>query len=73
MARVVRRLGGEVTTIFPCGGVTGQLLAPLVQREHIASKTSELADETRQNFSVHEETCAKHFRFVLPSPTIEHE
>jgi hypothetical protein len=32
-------------------GVTGQLLAHLLQHEHIASKISEIADETRQDFS----------------------
>jgi 6-phosphofructokinase 2 len=74
VARVVRRLGGDVVAIYPCGGVTGQLLAHLVEREHIASKTSELADETRQDFSVHEDTSGQQFRFVLPGPTMaEHE
>jgi 6-phosphofructokinase 2 len=74
VARIVRRLGGEVTAIYPCGGVTGQLLARLVEREHVASKTSQIADETRQDFSVHEETSGKQFRFVLPGPTVaEHE
>jgi 6-phosphofructokinase 2 len=74
VARVVRRLGGDVTAIYPCGGITGQLLAHLVEREHIVSKTSELADETRQDFSVHEDTSGQQFRFVLPGPTIaEHE
>src|SRR5262249_50725764 len=45
---IIAQQGGEVTAIYPCGGVTGQLLAHLVEREHIVSKTSELADETRQ-------------------------
>ncbi len=74
VARVVRRLGGEVTAIYPCGGVTGQLLARLVEREHIASKTWEIAEETRQDFSVHEEASGKQFRFVLPGPAVaDHE
>lgn len=74
VARVVRRLGGEVTAIYPCGGVTGQLLAHLVEREHIVSKTSQMANETRQDFSVHEDASGKQFRFVLPGPAVaEHE
>jgi 6-phosphofructokinase 2 len=74
VARVVRRLGGEVTAIYPCGGMTGQLLARLVEREHIVSRTSEIAEETRQDFSVHEDTSGKQFRFVLPGPAVaEHE
>jgi 6-phosphofructokinase 2 len=74
VARVVRRLGGEVTSIYPCGGITGQLLACLVEREHIVSKTFEIADETREDFSVHEDTSGRQFRFVLPGPAVaEHE
>jgi 6-phosphofructokinase 2 len=74
VARVVRRLGGGVTAIYPCGGATGQLLARLVEREHIVSKTSHIAGETRQDFSVHEDTSGQQFRFVLPGPTVaEHE
>lgn len=74
VARVFQRLGGKVTAIYPRGGVTGELLHRLVEREHIASKTSEIAEETRQDFSVHEETSGKQFRFVLPGPAVaEHE
>jgi 6-phosphofructokinase 2 len=74
VARVVRRLGGEVTAVYPCGGVTGQLLVRLVEGEHIVSRTSKIADETRQDFSVHEDVSGKQFRFVLPGPAMaEHE
>jgi 6-phosphofructokinase 2 len=70
VARVIRRFGGEVTAVYPRGGITGQLLSRLVEREHIASKTSEIAEETRQDFSVHEETSGQQFRFVLPGPAL---
>lgn len=70
VARVVQRLGGEVTAIYPCGGATGQLLSRLVEREGIASETSEIAEETRQDFSVHEEASGQQFRFVLPGPAL---
>jgi 6-phosphofructokinase 2 len=74
VARVIRRLGGDVTAIYPCGGVTGQMLVHLVEREHIVSKISEMANETRQDFSVHEDASGKQFRFVLPGPAVaEHE
>jgi 6-phosphofructokinase 2 len=47
VARVVKRLGGAVTAIYPSGGTTGQLLSRLVERERIASQTFEIAEETR--------------------------
>jgi len=70
VVRVVRRLGSEVTAIYPRGGATGQLLSRLVEREGIASDTLEIAEETREDFSVHGETSAKQFRFVLPGPAL---
>jgi 6-phosphofructokinase 2 len=70
VARVIRRLGGEVTAIYPCGGAAGQLLSRLVEREGIASETLEIAEETREDFSVHEETSGKQYRFVLPGPAL---
>jgi 6-phosphofructokinase 2 len=69
-ARVVRRLGGEVTAVYPCGGLTGQMLARLIERERIASRTSEIAEETRQDFAVHEDASGQQFRFVLPGPMV---
>jgi 6-phosphofructokinase 2 len=70
VARVVKRLGSEVTAIYPCGGATGQLLARLVEREGIASATSQIAAETREDFSVHEDTSGDQYRFVLPGPVM---
>ncbi len=68
VARVVRRLGSEVTAIYPRGGATGELLSRLVELEHIVSETSQIAEETREDFSVHEQSSGKQFRFVLPGP-----
>jgi 6-phosphofructokinase 2 len=70
VARVVKRLGGEAVVIYPRGGATGALLSRLVEREGIASETSEIAEETREDFSVQETTSGKQFRFVLPGPTL---
>ena len=70
VARVVRRLGGEVTAIYPRGGVTGLTLDRLVECEKIACKTTDIAEETRLDFAAHEDASGKQFRFVLPGPTL---
>jgi 6-phosphofructokinase 2 len=70
VARVVRRLGSEVSAVYPVGGATGELLEQLLEREGIRSSTSPIADETREDFSVHEDATGKQFRFVLPGPTL---
>jgi 6-phosphofructokinase 2 len=70
VARIVQRFGGDVRAIFPHGGATGQLLRQLIEREAIATLTSEIAEETREDFSVHEESTGKQYRFVLPGPKL---
>lgn len=70
VARVITRLGGDVTAIYPVGGATGQLLRRLVDAEKIRSMTFEVADETRLSFVVSENKSGNEYRFVLPGPTL---
>jgi 6-phosphofructokinase 2 len=70
VARVIHRLGSEVTAVYPRGGDTGDLLSQLVEREGIASETSQTRADTREDFSVYETASAKQFRFVLPGPAV---
>lgn len=39
VARVIKRLGGDVAAIYPVGGATGQLLRKLMDREKVNSVT----------------------------------
>jgi 6-phosphofructokinase 2 len=71
VARVIHRLGSEVTAVYPRGGETGKLLAQLVAQEGIISETFEVRAETREDFSVYETASAKQFRFVLPGPAVD--
>ena len=74
VARVVQRLGGVASAIYPAGGATGELLRRLVGREGIKNLAISVAEETRENFTVLEQTSSKQYRFVLPgSPLSEAE
>jgi 6-phosphofructokinase 2 len=66
VARVVRRFGAEVAAIYPAGGSTGKLLQQLVEREGVRSIAIRVAEETREDFTVLEESSGKQYRFVLP-------
>ena len=66
VARVVRRLGMDVTAVYPAGGLTGQLLRRLVDQERVQSLTVNAAEETREDFTVLEQVTDTQFRFVLP-------
>lgn len=70
VARVVARLGGDVSAIYPAGGVAGDLLRRLVASEGVASLAVDAGEETRENFTVFEEETGRQYRFVLPGPVL---
>lgn len=70
VARVIRRLGGDVTAAFPVGGVTGEGLAARVAAEGVRALTWPVSGETRQGFTVCDRTSELEYRFVLPGPTL---
>jgi 6-phosphofructokinase 2 len=70
VARVVRRLGSEVTAIYPVGGSIGRLLRRLVDAQGILSITIEVAEETRESFTAFDESIGDQYRFVLPGPRL---
>jgi 6-phosphofructokinase 2 len=66
VARVVKRLGGDVEAILPVGGFTGELLRRLLEKEDISSCLIKAEADTREDFSVTESSTASQYRFVLP-------
>ena len=70
VARVARRFGADVTAVYPIGGSVGNLLQRLVVAEGIRSVTVPIAEETREDFTVLEESTGDEYRFVLPGPRL---
>jgi len=70
VARVIKRLGGDVSAIYPVGGVTGDLLRRLLDKENVPSETFVIAEETREDFFVNELSTGRPFRFILPGPSL---
>lgn len=66
VARVVHRLGGDVTAIYPVGGAIGKLLERLLVREGVESLVTPSHIETRENFTAYENDSGQQYRFVLP-------
>jgi 6-phosphofructokinase 2 len=71
VARVVGRLGGAVTALYPVGGDVGRLLQRLVAAEGVASLTVPVAGETREDVTVLDRSSGDQYRFVLPGPRLE--
>ncbi len=72
MARVIKRLGGDVAAIYPAGGSTGQLLRALMDREGVRTIATPAMEETREDFTISEEA-TKQYRFVLPGDRLREE
>ncbi len=70
VARVISRLGGDVTAVYPAGGPIGQYLQQLVQAEGVVSHLVRVDGVTRENFTVRETETENEFRFVLPGPVL---
>jgi 6-phosphofructokinase 2 len=70
VARVIKRLGGDVSALYPVGGVIGDLLRKLLDKEGVASRTFAIAEETREDFFVSEISTHQPYRFILPGPQL---
>jgi 6-phosphofructokinase 2 len=73
VARVIKRLGGNVSALYPVGGVTGDLLRKLLDTEGVASQTFPITEETREDFFVGEISTGQPYRFILPGPQLTEE
>ncbi len=70
VARVVKRLGGDPLAIFPAGGASGKLLVQLLEAEAVPVLPVPIAGETRENFTVFEQSTGREYRFVLEGPEL---
>ena len=70
VARVLHRLGADVLALCTAGGVTGQALCGMLEREQIPHHALAIAGATRESFTAHEATTGQDFRFVLPGPPL---
>ena len=70
VARVVRRLDGDVVAIYATGGIIGELLRKLVVKESVPSLTVPIGEESRENFAAFEKESGQQYRFVVPGPRL---
>lgn len=73
VARVADRLGVPPVAVVLSGGATGRQIADLTRAEGLDVRSIEIGGETRQSFSVFEDSTGEQYRFVLPGPPIDGE
>jgi 6-phosphofructokinase 2 len=70
VARILSRLGDDVTALFLGGGATGGVLEELLDRGGVRHRMIPIADDTRLSFTVVERTTGKEYRFVPEGPEV---
>jgi len=70
VARVAHVLGASVSAVFTVGGPTGARVASLVRDEGVLCRPVEIAAQTRESFTVNENSSGQQYRFVLPGPLL---
>ena len=73
VARVVHRLGGRGSALFPAGGAAGQWLTQHLEQSGLSAHALPVAQETRENFTVQARDTGAEYRFVLQGPTLSEE
>jgi 6-phosphofructokinase 2 len=71
VSRAISKLGGTSSTIYFAGGYSGRFFESLLDREGIESHVVPIADSTRENMIVVDESSNLQYRFGMPGPTIQ--
>ena len=66
VARAVAKLGGNALAFWTCGGALGELLRIVLDDEGIDHRPISIADMTRENVIVSEESSNQQYRFCMP-------
>ncbi|MCP3971642.1 MAG: 1-phosphofructokinase family hexose kinase [Rhodobacteraceae bacterium] len=69
VARAIRQLGGHATALVAIGNTTGAHLLQLLALEGVPTVAFQGPGETRQSFSVTDQSTGQQFRFVMPGPS----
>jgi 6-phosphofructokinase 2 len=70
VSRVIHRLGGSTVAVYIAGGLTGDLYSTLLAKEGVPAQRITIDGETRESFTVTEESTGKQYRFVLAGPEV---
>lgn len=73
VSRAIKRLGGESTAVYTSGGLAGQLLDALLEKEGISHRPVSIREWTRESLAVFEESTTLQYRFSMEGPTLQAE
>ena len=73
VSRAIKKLGGESRLLYPSGGIVGQLLNGLLEKEEIGHQPISIKGTIRENVIILEESTGLQYRFGMPGPVLSEE
>jgi 6-phosphofructokinase 2 len=73
VSRAINKLGGESLLLYPAGGLTGDRLQELLDREGLEHRPFPIAGWIRESLVILEESTGQQYRFGMPGPEIQKE
>ena len=70
VAKTAHVLGAPVSAVFPAGGASGDMVTHLVAEAGLPFRQIDIAEPTRESFTVDETGTGLQYRFVLPGPRL---
>lgn len=70
VARAIHRLGGAAHALWSSGGLRGELLRELLDRESVPHTAIPIGDDIRENLIVCEDASGQQYRFDMPGPEV---
>ena len=70
VARMIRELGGQAVAFYLAGGITGEALGGLIERDGLAAVRVPIAGLTRVSHTVYETATGQEFRFTPEGPEV---
>ena len=70
VAKIAHVLGAPVSAVFPAGGASGEIVTRLVTEAGVPFERIDIAEPTRESFTVDETGTGLQYRFVLPGPRL---
>jgi len=71
VCRAIKKLGGESILLYPAGGLTGERLKELLNREGLNHQPFPIEGSIRESLVILEESTGQQYRFGMPGPKVK--
>lgn len=71
VSRAIKKLGGESLLLYPAGGLTGERLKALLNREGLNHRPFPIEGLIWESLVILEESTGQQYRFGMPGPEVQ--